>query len=82
MEPEKSKASLTARPAAQAGPNSKSETVEDEKASLVKAGRLPAYLQRAAVVSEEEKEKLILQQKAAQMQKLSSVLYKEAEKKK
>lgn len=63
--------------------NGKSETVDDDKASLVKAGKLPFLMQRKVVASdEEEKEKLLLKQKAVQMQKASSFLFKESESKK
>lgn len=83
MEPEKSKLHITTKPAAQPGAGGKSETVEDDKAALVRGGRLPSYLQRAgSTAAEEEKEKMILKQKAIQLQRLSSTLFSESEKKK
>ena len=83
MEPEKSKNPITSKPASGKAMHGKSETVEDDKAALVKAGKLPSFMQRKTVASdEEEKEKWLLKQKAMQMQKMSSLLYHEAEKKK
>ncbi|HEX2394081.1 MAG TPA: hypothetical protein VHI78_01980 [Bacteroidales bacterium] len=82
MEPEKSKSPIPKMtPLSPA--NGKSETVDDDKASLVKSGKLPFLMQRKVVASdEEEKEKWLLKQKAIQMQKVSSLLFNESEKKK
>jgi hypothetical protein len=83
MEPEKSKSPITTKPAAQTDALGKSETADDDKAGLIKAGKLPSFMQRKTVASDdEEKEKLLLKQKALQMQKASSSLFKEADKKK
>jgi hypothetical protein len=83
MEPEKSKSPIITKMTPPSPANGKSETVDDDKASLVKAGRLPSFMQRKTVASdEEEKEKQLLNQKAHQMQKASSFLFKEAESKK
>jgi hypothetical protein len=83
MEPEKSKPPLITKMTPPSPANGKSETVDDDKASLVKAGKLPFLMQRKVVASdEEEKEKLLLKQKAVQMQKASSFLFKESESKK
>lgn len=82
MEPEKTRPPLT-RITTPSPSNGKSETVDDDKASLVKAGKLPFSMQRKTVASdEEEKEKWLLKQKALQMQKASSFLFQESEKKK
>lgn len=83
MEPEKSKPPLITRMTPASPANGKSETVDDEKAGLVKSGKIPFLMQRKTVASdEEEKEKLLLKQKAIQMQKASSFLFNESEKKK
>ncbi len=82
MEPEKSKPPITRTSPISTG-NGKSESVDDDKASLVKATNLPSFMQRKTVATdEEEKEKLLLKQKALQMQKASSFLFQESEKKK
>lgn len=83
MEPEKSRSPLITKITPPSPANGKSETVDDDKASIVKAGQLPFSMQRKTVASdEEEKEKWLLKQKAQQMQKASSFLFHEAEKKK
>ena len=83
MEPEKSKSPITSKPAADKTMQGKSESVEDDKASLVKSTKLPSFMQRKTVATdEEEKEKLLLKQKALQMQRMSALLHKEADKKK
>ncbi len=83
MEPEKSKPPLITRVVSPAHGNGKSVAVDDDKASLVKASKLPFPMQRKTVASEEEeKEKWLLKQKAIQMQKASTFLYKESDNKK
>ena len=57
MEPEKSKAIITTKPAAQAGSSGKGETMEEERASLVKSSKLPSYLQRRTVAADDEERK-------------------------
>lgn len=83
MEPEKSRSPIITRTTPPSPANGKSETVDDDKASLVKAANLPSFMQRKTVASdEEEKEKWLLKQKALQMQKASSFFFQESEKKK
>jgi len=82
MEPEKSRSPLITRMTPASPANGKSETADDDKSSLVKAGKLPFLMQRKVVASdEEEKEKWLLKQKALQAQKASAFLFKESEKK-
>jgi hypothetical protein len=83
MEPEKSKPPLITRAVSPAPGNGKSEVADDDKASLVKAGKLPFQMQKRVVASdEEEKEKWLMKQKALQMQKASAFLFQESDKKK
>jgi len=86
MGPEKSKSLITSRQLSDTGTRGKGETVDDDKASLVKPAVLPFAMQRKVVASsednEKEKEKLAMKQKASQMQRLSNALFNESEKKK
>ena len=85
MEPEKSKSRTTSKQIIDKNSQGKSVTVDDEKASLIKAAVLPFAMQRKVVASsdddEKEKEKIMLKQKASQMQKLSYALFDKSEKK-
>ena len=57
MEPEKSKSPITSKHAFNKTTRGKSETVDDDKAALIKASKLPAYLQRRSITSDEEEKK-------------------------
>lgn len=57
MEPEKSKSPITSKHAFDKTMRGKGETVDDEKASLVKASKLPAYLQRRTITTDDEEKK-------------------------
>jgi hypothetical protein len=48
---------ITTKPAAEASKPAKSGALEDEKVSLVKAGKLPAFLQRKTTTVDEEEKK-------------------------
>lgn len=66
MEPQKSHVTITSKNLAKPG-GGKSETVDEERAALVKPSKLPAYLQRRTITSDEEekKEKELLKKQMA-----------------
>lgn len=66
MEPQKSMATITTKPISKSG-SGKGESVDEDRASLVKASKLPSYLQRrsASAEDEEKKEKDLVNKKAA-----------------
>lgn len=57
MEPEKSKSPITNKTPIQKHGDGKSEEVDDKRAVLIKASKLPAYLQRRAIANDDDEKR-------------------------